>query len=206
MAETSDPPAVILASSSATRRELLEGAGLAFTAIPADLDEGALRKKLEREDAGIAPVRVAEVLAVAKAEAVSRDHPHALVIGCDQVLALGNQIFEKPRDVEEARTCLMMLRGREHYLHSGVALAEGGRVSWTHTDSARLKMRVFSAPALDAYLAGAGEGVCNSVGAYKIEGTAIQLFEKIEGDYFTILGLPLLPLIAELISRKAVQA
>ncbi len=137
---------------------------------------------------------------------MSRDHPHALVIGCDQVLALEGEIFAKPRDLADARDCLMKLRGVEHELHSAAALAVNAVVSWSHTDTARLTMRAFSPAAVDEYLARDGVDVCRSVGAYQIEGHAIQLFEKIDGDYFTILGVPLLPLLAELRTRKVLLA
>jgi septum formation protein len=206
MAEKDDRPGLILASGSRTRREMLQAAGLAFTIVPADIDEAALRAHLLSSKPGITPAGIAEELARAKAETVSRDHPQALVIGSDQVLSLGETIFEKPRDLNDARDCLMKLRGVEHELHSAAALARHGDVLWTHTDTARLTMRTFSPAAVDEYLARDGADVCRSVGAYQIEGHAIQLFEKVDGDYFTILGLPLLPLLSELRARKVLLA
>jgi septum formation protein len=137
---------------------------------------------------------------------VSRDHPHAVVIGADQTLSLGQSVFTKPRDMSDARESLLKLRGTAHELHSAVALAEHGNISWSHTDTARLKLREFSATAVDEYLARVGIDVCRSVGAYEIEGPAIQLFDAVDGDYFTILGLPLLPLLAELRARKVLLA
>jgi septum formation protein len=206
MAERFDRPEVVLASGSRTRREMLHAAGLAFTVVPADIDETSIRDALLAGGAEIEAAEIAVRLARAKAETVSRDRPRALVIGADQILALGSEIFEKPRDIVMARECLLRLRGKAHQLHSAVALAEQGRVSWMHTSTAHLTMREFSTAALDDYLARAGPVVCEAVGAYQIEGPGIQLFDRIDGDYFTILGLSLLPLLEELRSRKALTA
>lgn len=206
MPERDDRPGLILASGSRTRREMLQSAGLAFTIVPADIDEAGIRAKLRSDNAAITPAAIAEALARAKAETVSRDHPHALVVGSDQVLSLGTEIFDKPRDLADAREHLLKLRAKDHELHSAAALARKGAVNWTHTDTARLRMRAFSEEAVDDYLARAGIEVCRSVGAYQIEGHAIQLFEKIDGDYFTILGLPLLALLSELRAEKVLIA
>jgi len=189
---------IILASTSRARREVLAAAGVPFTVEAADVDEPAIRRKLL---AGVAPVRpqqIAEALARAKAEDVSRRHRDALVIGGDQVLALGTELLTKAKDEAAARATLMKLKGRMHELHSAVALAADGKVLWAHTGTARLKMRDFSDAFLDEYLTRAGDRIGQSVGAYELEGLGVQLFETIEGDYFTILGLPLLPLLAEL--------
>ena len=196
---------LILASGSATRRKMLEAAGIVFDVVPADVDEDAHKLALESDVNG-SPQRTAAVLARLKAEEVSRRHLDALVIGADQVLALGREIFSKPADLEGARASLARLSGRQHQLHSVVSLARGGTQIWSHTDTATLTMRNLSAAFLDEYLRRAGEGICHSVGAYEIEGLGIQLFERIEGDYFTILGLPLLALLAELRNRGAVAA
>lgn len=128
------------------------------------------------------------------------------MIGGDQVLALGNEVFEKPADIEAARRSLMRLRGREHALHSAVTLAADGRVVWRHVQSARLLMRPFSETFLAEYLAAVGPRVTRVVGAYELEGRGVQLFERIDGDYFTILGMPLLALVEELRRRKVVAA
>ena len=160
------------------------------------------------------------MLAAAKATAVSMQFPDALVIGCDQVLALATErrmdfggkrwsassyeILENPENIEAARAHLSRLRGRMHQLHACVALARGGEVLWTCTDSAELAMRDFSEGFLVQYLARAGERVCESVGAYQLEGLGVQLFESIAGDYFTILGMPLLPLLEELRDRGVI--
>src|SRR5262249_50300047 len=140
-------------------------------------------------------------LARAKAEAVGREHPGTLVIGADQTLAVGEELFDKPGDTAIARTQLEQLRGKTHTLHSAAVLAQDASIVWTCVEEARLTMRNFSAAFLDAYLASRGEAVCRTVGAYEIESAGIQLFERVEGDHFTIIGLPLIPLLAELRSR-----
>ncbi|MGE5510684.1 MAG: Maf family nucleotide pyrophosphatase [Bacteroidota bacterium] len=197
---------LVLASGSRSRRQMLEAAGASFAVEPAEVDENAIRETLQAGDNAIDPADVAEVLARAKAEAVSRKRPDALVIGADQVLALDDEIFEKPRGLDGARAHLRRLRGRAHQLHSAVVLAERGEVVWSYADTADLTMRTFSDQFLDDYLRRAGPIVCESVGAYQLEGLGIQLFQRIEGDYFTILGLPLLPLLAELRTRGALAA
>ena len=201
MAEGSTPP-LILASGSRTRRAMLEAAGVRFTVVPADLDEAAFRTGLRdgRPDADGATV--AEALARAKAEAVSRRHPDAVVIGADQVLTLGTDIVEKAPTVEKVREQILRLRGRVHELHSAAAIAIGGTARWSHTDTATLAMRRFSVTFLDRYLAAVGDRACDSVGGYQLEGLGIQLFEEIDGDFFTILGLPLLALLEELRLRE----
>jgi septum formation protein len=200
MPEKSAPP-VILASASPFRRKMLEAAGVRFATVPADVNEAALKRRLAAVGSRPSPGAVAEILARAKAEAVGRKHPDALTIGADQVLALDDELFDKPVDLAAARAQLERLRGRTHTLHSAVVLAQDGEIVWTCVEDARLTMRNFSAEFLDAYLARSGEAVCTTVGAYEIEGAGIQLFERVEGDHFTIIGLPLIPLLAELRSR-----
>jgi septum formation protein len=202
MAEPSAPQ-VILASASTFRRRLLEAAGLRFEVVPADVDEAAIKRGLAVAVPRPSPGTVAQALARAKAESVGRNHPDALVIGADQVLALDEELFDKPSDMAEARAQLERLRGRTHTLHTAVVLTHDGKVVWTCVEEAMLTMRAFSAEFLDAYLARSGDAVCRTVGAYEIEGTGIQLFERVEGDHFTIIGLPLLALLAELRSRGA---
>ena len=192
---------LILASASRARRELLGAAGLTFDVVPADVDEATIRETLLADDAGIDPVDIAEVLARAKAEAVSRDHPDRLVIGSDQVLARDARLYGKPADLEEARVMLMGLRGVTHELHTAVALAMAGETVWAHAETAYLTMRSFSTAFLDGYLAHVGARICDIAGGYEIEGPGVQLFERVEGDYFTIVGLPLLPLLQELRAR-----
>lgn len=199
-------PELILASGSSARRTMLQAAGVTFRVVPADVDEDAIRAGLADSEPDAGPERVAAVLARAKSEEVSRREPSALVIGADQVLALGQEIFTKPADIAAARRALRTLAGKPHRLLSAVSIAQGGREAWQHLDVATLAMRDFSDQFLDAYLARAGERVCASVGAYELEGLGIQLFERIEGDYFTILGMPLLPLLNELRVRGMLQA
>jgi septum formation protein len=195
---------LILASGSASRRQMLRAAGLTFDVIPSRVDEPALRRSLEAASTGPpSPDALAAALAAAKARDVAAAHPQALVIGADQVLALGRCLYEKPRDRAEARAHLGDFRDSTHVLHSAVALATADTVLWEHISHARMTMRRFSDAFLDAYLASAGDAILSSVGAYQLEGLGIQLFERIEGDYFTILGMPLLPLLAELRNRKA---
>jgi septum formation protein len=203
MVEAARPP-LVLASASPFRRRMLEQAGLAFEVRSADLDEEPLKRKLLHGAAK--PSAIAQALAVAKAEAASVRQPDALTIGADQVLALGSELFNKPASVAEAREQLLRLRGKSHQLLTAAALATRGKAVWQHVESATLHMRVFSDGCLTAYLHRMGERVLATVGAYEIEGPGVQLFERIEGDTFTIIGLPLLPLLAELRSRGAIQA
>jgi septum formation protein len=184
---------IILASTSATRQRLLQAAGLRFMAEAAHIDETSVIESLTAEKAK--PRDVADVLAELKALKISNRHPEATVIGADQVLSLGTEMFQKPADRDAARLQLQRLRGRTHVLSSAVCVARGGSVVWRVVEEARLTMRAFSDAFLDAYLVGAAEDILGSVGAYHVEGTGIQLFSKIEGDAFTIQGLPLLPLI-----------
>jgi septum formation protein len=195
-------PELILASTSPFRRRMLEAAGLSFRVVPPDVDEAALKSSL----GSIAPASLARALACAKARAVSARAPGALVIGADQVLALGARLYDKPGSLAEARDQLLELRGSTHQLHTAAALAQAGEVIWTCLDAPSLTMRAFGPAFLDTYLAAAGESVCAIVGAYEIEGRGIQLFDRVTGDHFAIIGLPLLPLLAELRTRGALPA
>ena len=153
----------------------------------------------------VEPTDVAEVLARAKAEAVSGRSGSALVIGGDQVMAADGKIYGKPRSMEEARARLLELNGRSHHLHTAVVVATGGATIWAYTDVASLTMRKLSPAFIGRYLAAAGQGVLGSVGAYQIESLGIQLFDEIEGDFFSILGLPLLPLLEALRREGAIE-
>jgi septum formation protein len=184
---------LILASASPTRRRLLEQAGLEFSAETAPIDEEEAKLALESEGASAAAL--AETLAELKATAVSRRHPGGFVIGADQVLDCEGRRYDKPRDEAAARAQLMALRGRSHQLISALVVVRNGERLWHHVDRARLTMRPFSPAFLDDYLARSLPGILTSVGAYQLEGRGAQLFSRIEGDYFTILGLPLLPLL-----------
>jgi septum formation protein len=182
---------LVLASKSAARRTLLDAAGIAVEIRPADIDERAVEAKATADGAAA----VAAMLARAKARAVAAQMPGRLVLGADQTLALEAQRFSKPLDRAGAKEQLRALRGHTHALHSALALVRDGEVVFEHGDTARLTMRAFSDKFLDDYLDAAGSTVTASVGGYQLEGPGIQLFERIEGDYFTILGLPLLPLL-----------
>lgn len=196
-----DGSVLILASASRTRRALLDAAGLAFGVIAADLDEDTMRQALDEVD----PQDVAEILARAKAEAVSVGHPDAVVIGADQILALDGRIFTKPKDDEAARRQLLDLQGRTHTLVSAVAIARRGATVWTDTGAARLSMRSLTPEFIGRYLAAAGPRALESVGAYQLEGLGAHLFTQVDGDYFTVLGLPLLPLLEALRNQKVIE-
>lgn len=197
-------PPLILASASAARRKLLESTGLIFSAKAADLDEAAMRTALGLEGT-VDPSDMAEVLARAKAEAISGQSGGAFVIGGDQIMSAGGEIYGKPQSFDEARARLLDLCGKSHQLHTAVVLATGGTTVWAYTDVATLTMRRFSPEFVGSYLAAAGEAVLGSVGAYQIESLGIQLFEKIDGDFFSILGLPLLPLLDALRREGAIE-
>lgn len=187
-------PPLILASTSKARAKLLEAAGLAFIVEPPGLDESVMLQAISGERS-LDPHDIAEVLARAKAEAVSDLASGAYVIGADQVLVLEDRILTKPDSMEAARRQLLDLRGKSHTLHTAVVVATNGESMWAETQIATLTMRKLSPEFIGRYLAAAGEEVLSSVGAYQLESLGIQLFEKIDGDYFSILGLPLLPLL-----------
>jgi septum formation protein len=182
---------LVLASKSAVRRAMIEAAGIPLEVAPADIDERAVER---RAGAGTA-ADVASLLAREKARAGCAGIRGRFVVGADQTLALGRARFTKPVDRETAREQLHALAGRTHELHSAVAVARDGRVVFGHVDTARLTMRTLSERFLDAYLDAAGSSVTTSVGSYQLEGLGSHLFERIEGDYFTILGLPLFALL-----------
>jgi septum formation protein len=182
---------LILASKSTARLALLAGAGIAVEVLPADIDERGVEAKAATQNAGV----VAALLAREKARVVAAQRPGRLVLGADQTLTLGGRRFSKPADRAAAADQLRALRGKTHSLHSAVALVRDGRVLFEHSDEARLTVRSFSEDFLAQYLDGAGDVVLASVGAYQLEKAGVQLFERVEGDYFTILGLPLLPLL-----------
>jgi septum formation protein len=194
---------IVLASGSGARRMLLANAGVPLVVDPADLDERAVEAPLVA--AGGSPAAIALALAEAKAEAVSRRHSGALVIGADQTMDAGGHRGTKSATLDEARAQLTRLAGRKHQLHSAVAVARDGNVAWHHVDTATLTMRPLSPQFIDAYLARQGDAALKSVGVYQLEGEGIRLFDSIEGDYFTILGLPLLPLLAYLRSVGAIE-
>jgi septum formation protein len=190
---------LILASSSSIRLQLLQNAGLEVSAQPARVDEDALRQSLEAE--GAMPRDVADALAEMKAAKLAQKLPQALVLGCDQVLDFKGRIFSKPRSPDEARDQLQSLRGHTHSLLSAAVLYDGAKPVWRHVATARLTMRGFSDAYLDDYLGRNWPEIGHSVGGYMLEAEGVRLFDRIEGDYFTILGLPLLPLLSYLSTR-----
>lgn len=188
---------LILASQSRARQVLLANAGISFEAVPADIDERAVQ-----HDSGLsAPGDIAALLAREKALSISARQPGRFVIGADQTLALGGRLFSKPVGRAQAAEQLRALANRSHELHSAVAVACNGKILFETTTIARMTMRALGEAEIDAYLNEAGEAVTSSVGAYQLEGPGVHLFERIEGDHFTILGLPLLPLLAFLRSE-----
>lgn len=194
---------LILASKSPFRSALLKNAGIAFSTASAEVDERAVEAPLY--ETGATPEEVAQVLAEAKALDVSEKKPGAVVIGCDQTLSLGDKIFHKPADMEAARRQLLKFSGMTHQLNSAVVLAKDGKTLWRHVSIARMTMRDLDPGFVGRYLGRVGEAALSSVGAYQVEGPGIQLFEKIDGDYFTIVGLPLLPLLDELRKEKLID-
>ena len=189
---------MVLASQSRARQLLLANAGIDFETIPADIDERAAQ-----QSAGLsAPADIAALLARAKAVAVSIQKPDRYVVGADQTLALGQRLFNKPSGRAEAAEQLRGLAGRTHELNSAVAVAHGGEIVFVHVALARMTVRPLNEVEIEAYLTHAGEAVTSSVGTYQLEGLGVHLFERIDGDHFTILGLPLLPLLAFLRSEK----
>ena len=187
---------LLLASTSATRLALLVSAGIPVETQHSGIDERAVEEAAAQER--LSPPALAARLAAEKALAVSRRHPDRVVLGADQVLACGGEVFHKPADRAAARGHLMRLSGRQHSLHSAGAIAIGGRVAEEFSDKAILTMRPLTAEAVDLYLDLAGPDVLKSVGVYQLEGFGVHLFEAVEGNHSTILGLPLLPLLASL--------
>lgn len=192
---------MVLASASEVRRRLLENAGLSIDVVPANVDEASIRDALLANDNDIDPDDVAEVLARTKADEVVGRVDAKHVIAADQVLAFDGRIFEKAADADEARAQLLALSGNTHTLHSAVVLAEDGEVVWARVDTVRVKMRPFTPAFVGKYMAEVGDAVLLSVGCYQLEGPGVQLIEQIDGDYFTVLGLPLYSLLGELRQR-----
>lgn len=186
------PQKLVLASQSRARKMLLQNAGFDFEALPADVDERAVQK-----DSGLsAPGEIASLLAREKALFISRQKPGQYVVGADQTLALGPRMFSKPASRAQAAEQLALLAGQTHELHSAVSVACDGKVLFDDVSVARMTMRRLAAGEIETYLDQVGEAVTTSVGAYQLEGIGVHLFERIEGDHFTILGLPLLSLLA----------
>lgn len=196
---------IVLASQSASRRAMLEAAGVAFTAEAASVDEESVKAAMIAE--GTDGRRLADALAEMKAIKVSRRHPTALVLGCDSTVAAEDgTLLDKAGSREESRAQLQALRGTTHRLTSAAVVALGGEPIWRHVDTAKLTMRAFSDAFLDSYLDAEWPAIGGCVGGYRLEGLGAQLFSRIDGDHFTILGLPLLPLLDWLRVRGALQA
>lgn len=197
---------LVLASGSATRADMLRRAGVGIEAVPSDIDEAAVIEAVAGEKGGLSPEDVASVLAQAKAKNVEQRHSGRLVLGADQTLEFEGQLFTKPVSVDQARRNLLLLRGHSHALHASAALVHEGEIVWRHTETAWITMRDFSPQFLGRYMASAGGSVLESVGSYQIESVGIQLFERFEGSWFAILGLPLMPLLDALRGRGALPA
>ncbi len=184
---------IVLASGSKARRALLEQAGLSFEVRPAHIDESAIIADLQKK---IPAADIALELARRKAAEISEDDPLAFVIGCDQILTCAGKLYQKAVTTEALVTDLMALRGQKHQLISAVCVVEAGKVQWSHADTASLTMKNFDEDFVDRYIKAAGPGIHHTVGGYELEGLGPWLFEKVEGDYFTILGLPLVQLLS----------
>lgn len=195
---------LVLASASPSRRAMLEAAGLACLVDPPAVDEDSIKQAMRADGAG--PADVAEALAEMKAKQVSRRHPNAMVIGADQMLECGTIWFDKPADRDHARGHLQALRGKSHRLIASVVVVQNEARQWHFNGSVTMTMRPFSDGFLGDYLDRAGDKVLTSVGAYQLEGLGAQLFNKVDGDYFTVLGLPLLPLLDYLRTRGVLTA
>lgn len=194
---------IILASASKIRASMLVNAGVNFTTQVARIDEDAIKAALLAEKAS--PCDVADQLAEMKALRVSRKSPEAIVIGSDQVLSFDKQILSKPVDLAAAREQLLQLRGHKHVLYSAAVIVQNGQPIWRYVAKVRLFMNAFSEEYLDAYLARMGDEVLQTVGSYKLEGEGVRLFSKIEGDYFSILGMPLIETLGQLARMDAIE-
>jgi septum formation protein len=204
----SDPPRqsrqIVLASASETRAKLLRAAGLVITAVAARVDEESIRLSLL--DGGAKPRDIADALAEAKAQKVALRFPDALVIGCDQVLDFAGQAWGKAETADAARAQLQTLRGQTHLLHTAVVLYDDAEPIWRHIAEVRLTMRKFTDAFLDDYLARSWDAARDSVGTYRMEEEGIRLFSRVDGDHFTVLGLPLLPVLSYLGDRGFIPA
>jgi nucleoside triphosphate pyrophosphatase len=195
---------IILASGSRIRAELLTNAGLTFSVQRPQVDEGQVKKSLLNRD--LSPQSIAEELAQSKAHEISESIPQALVIGCDQVLEFDGRMISKPQSRENALQQLMAMRGRSHWLLSAVVLCQSGRPLWRHTGRVRMEMRNSSDTYLRAYVARNWDSIRDAVGAYKLEEEGVRLFSDIDGDYFHVLGMPLLELLNDLTQRGVLES
>lgn len=198
-----NPPRTILASGSQIRKDILTGAGIDFQVISKPVDEAAIKSAMLED--GAHPRDIADALAEAKSRRVSQSEP-GLIIGADQVMVMDGTLFDKPENIDDARERLRAMRGREHQLIGAIVICEAGAPVWRHVSKTRLWMRYFSDAFLEDYLQKEGELVTKSVGAYRFEGLGAQLMDRVEGDFFSILGLSLLPLLDYLRTRGAVPS
>ncbi len=189
-------PEIILASKSTARRQILENAEVPFRWLDANIEETVIKEQALA--LAKSPEVIASDLAEAKAQFISKSHPNAFIIGCDQLLCLDDKIYDKPTNLKEAASHLYAFRGRIHKLVAAVVIVKAGELIWSHSAEAKMQVRHLSDEFIDTYLKIEGGKVLTSVGAYRLEGMGAQIFERIDGDYFTILGLPLLPLLEEL--------
>lgn len=193
---------LILASGSISRQKLMKNAGLDFEIVTSGLDEGAIKTTFLKD--GL-PEDLPLILANAKAMSVSENQLDAYVIGADQVLVFEETVFDKPTSQDEARDQLLKLRGKNHRLETAVSIVRNSEIIWSYSETANLRMREFSLHFLGKYLAAQGDDLLTSVGGYKIEGPALQMFSKIQGDFFSILGLPMLPLLEFLRNKELIE-
>ena len=191
---------IILASGSRYRTKLLKNAGVKFKQINPNINERNIRGI-----GNLPPKKQAEMLAVAKAKKVSKENPDMWVIGCDQILGFKNKVLHKPKTKNEAKKRLLALSNQTHYLHSAVVLIKNEEVRFTHVETAKMKMKNFSEEYVEQYMKQVGDEVMSSVGAYQVEAQGIQLFKKIEGDMFSIIGLPIIPLLNALRKEKVID-
>lgn len=184
---------IILASGSSARQEMLRNAGVCFDVVPADIDEETILQQMQGE--GATPQDISLKLAQEKALCVSQDYPDQYVIGSDQVLSMNDTLYSKAKDKKEAHKRLLQFQGQDHYLTSAVCVLQAGNILWSGVDTAMLKMKVINSQAIDKYIEEAGDVVTSCVGCYALESIGVRLFKEIKGDYFTILGMPFLPLL-----------
>ncbi|MAX73423.1 MAG: septum formation protein Maf [Nioella sp.] len=196
-------PALILATASEVRQSLLKQSGIRFRTQAARIDEAAIKSSMLQD--GATPHDIADALAEYKARKVSQKHADAMVIGCDQVLEFRGKLLSKPKNVEAAISQLIELRGQSHKLHSAVVIYENEQPVWRHVGQVRLEMRNLSDDYIAQYMSRNWPGIADSVGAYKLEQEGVRLFSRVEGDYFTVLGLPLLELIGYLTQRGVIE-
>ena len=203
MSEMNSKAPIILASGSAIRRQILDGAGIDYEVIVKPVDEAAIKASMIAQGSRLADI--ADALAEAKALRVSRNTP-GLVIGADQIMVMDGVLFDKPKSMDEARERLVAMRGRTHHLIGAVVIADGGVAQWRHMSKTTLHMREFSDAFLEGYLARGGEDLLSTVGGYKFEGLGAQLFSHVEGDFFSILGLSLMPVLDYLRVRGVISS